>query len=367
MRIYCFYILILIIPFACSSPQKSFDKGNYEKAYKGALKEFKKGKRSRKAKTLMNKSFEELIKEKSNEAEKYLASDVIEDWEVAYREYDDLLDLYYDGKAYLDQSYVNRMQKMEDSTNELQSDIALNYHDLGQMSMHEYEDTYSKLAAQDAFRYFEKTKAYDADFEDIDMKLRDAYDKAVVVMLVEADAPFEVSYSWEIDQRFSDIENESRDFYLLRYERNLTSVDCVMEIDFASLDVSRRESSNSETFSREIEDGYDTKVDTSGNTTRIPRYRTIRGTVTTIAENLNYRWRVAVNIQGDREYCDFDNRYFDAEELIVNERYELSGDREAIPDRYKQRPDNRTVREDDVAEELIDELYRDIVRYYFGR
>jgi len=349
---------------ACSSPQKSFEKGNYEKAYKAVLKDLRKGKKNRKDKSILNKSFNELFKQKTIEAERYLSSNEIEDWEVAYGEYDELIDLYREGKGYLDNSYDSSMEGVIDEYEQLGQDIAINYFELGNMSMDGYYEGYNKSYAQDAFLFYEKTASYDLDYPAIDSLLDDSYKLAVVNILVEANAPFERSYEWEIDRRFSDIERESKGFYQITYERNLLNVDCALEMDFSSLDSYVREDRTREQFSEEIEDGYESRVDTSGKTTRIPIYRTVTGEVTTIREVLTFRWRVAVGVRGDRDYCDFRNRTFDAEENTSRERYELSGDRRAIPARYDRRQ-NDFEDEDDLVEDLIDQLYREISNYYF--
>ncbi len=360
----CLGIFLYVFISACSSPQKSFDKGDYEKAYKSALKNIKKGKKSRKDKVLLNKSFNELVKQKSNEAERYLRSNDLGDWEMAYLEYDDLLDLYYDGKVQLDNSHDARLAIIQREQDTLGVDIARNYYELGSMSMDGYYEEYNKAYAQDAFLYYEKTALYDADYPAIDSLREDAFDLAVVNVLVEVNAPFERIYEWEIDRRFSDIERESEGFYEISYERNLTNVDCTLEVDFSSIDSYASEDRSAQRFSEEIEDGYETRVDTSGNSTRVPLYRTVTGEVTTIREILTYRWRVAVSVFGSRDFCDFRNRNFETQEETFRERYEISGDRRAIPSGYESSRGDFDD-EDDIVDEMIDDLYREISNYYF--
>ena len=89
---------------------------------------------------------------------------------------------------------------------------------------------------------------------------------------MDVDAPFEVSYKWEIDRKFSDLEREGRDFQEVVYERNIVNADCTLEMDFSSLDRNRSESRSSRSYSERIQDGYNTEVDTSGNRIQVPRY-----------------------------------------------------------------------------------------------
>ena len=69
---------------ACSSPQKSFEKGNYEKAFNGALSDLDKRNNSRQNKVLLNKSFEELLYENSRANYKLIQSGFVEDLEKVY-------------------------------------------------------------------------------------------------------------------------------------------------------------------------------------------------------------------------------------------------------------------------------------------
>ena len=357
-------LLTFVLVLSCASPQKSFDKGNYEKAYKQAVKNVAKGSNKRKDRTLLNKSFNEILKEKSDNIDRYASSNVIEDWEEAYKEYESLIDLYYDGKRYLDKEYVTLMGQKETEQQQLQNDIAQNYLELGHMKMDQYESNGNKRFAQEAHEYYTRTQYYDPYNDTIDALLVSSYESAIVNVYVEAESIWEMSYSWIIDRKFSELERESEGFYVVSFEKNQDIADCSLLIEFSSLDEDRSERRNTERFSREIEDGFETRQDTSGNTIQVPKYTTVTGEVTTITEIYEYEWRARVNSYGSEQYCDFRSRSFDAEEEIVYEYYEVSGDNRAIPDNYSNTSFSQRDL-DDIVEELLDELYSDIENYYF--
>lgn len=358
-----FFLLFLFL-MSCASPQKSFNKGDYAKAYKSALKNLKKGKKNRKDKTILNKSFQQIYDEKQADIASLMGSSFIEDWELAYKEYGELIDYYDDGRQYLDDKYSIKMKFVDEDSKKLGDDIALSYYELGLDQMALFRESNNKLHAQDANVYFQKVVAYGGAQADLDALLQVSYEQGIVQILVEAYAPFEQRYNWEIDRQFSDIERESSGFYVYSYERVLTEPDCSMQIDLSSIDRRVDEDRNFQTFTEQIQDGYDSRTDTSGVTTRVPRYIDVQGQVTTISENITYRWRAAVSFRGNREYCDFRSRNFEAEEIVRNERYELSGDQRAIPDRYN-RDNYSSEDQDDIVDELLDDLYRDIRRSYF--
>jgi len=365
MKNYIFYFLVLILPLACSSPQKSFEKGNYEDAYKGTLKEYKKGNRSRHSKEIMNSSFDELIKETNNTAERTLRSDIIEDWEEAYTSYSKLVDLYYDGKGYIDNAFDGPLSAIEQERDALGIDIGAGFFELGQNAMGDYGRNYNKVFAQNAFGFYDKAQLYDATIPDIQLLKEEALSLAIVKVLVEADSPFEYTYLREIDRVFSDVERESEGFYQIYYERNEPNSDCVLELDFSRIDINSRSTSTTEEFSEEISDGYETQVDTSGRSVRVEKFITVSCTVTTISENIAYSWRAAASTKSDRNYCNFRNQFFDARETLTNETYQITGDRRALPSRYEQGASNDNRRREDVIEDMIEDIYDDFVRYYF--
>ena len=357
------FITILLVS-SCSSPQKSFSKGNYEKAYKLALKDIKKGDKSRKGITLLNNSFNEILKEKSNTIDRYMASNIMEDWEEASTEYAKLIDIYYDGRQYLDEDYDDIMGKIEGDASDLKDDLAINFEELGDDRLDDYFATSNKVFAQEAHEFYKKTQYYNPKFEDIDELLLISYENAIVHVYVEAESTWDFSLNWEIDSQFSNLERRSSVYYQVSYERNQGLANCFLSIEFAGIDDTRSERRSTERYSQEIEDGYETRQDTSGNTIQIPKYITVTGEVTTIREIYSYRWRVRVEADGPRAYCDFNSKSFDVDREVVVESYETSGDSRAIPGSFTNDTFDRSD-EEDVLEDLLDELYNEIESYYF--
>ena len=358
-----FFLLICVSYFSCSSPQKSFDKGNYEQAFSSALKNLNKGKSDRKDKTILNKAFEKLYNEKLTEAQSFLRSDVLEDWEEAHELHEEIIELYNDGSKYLSSDFDAGLEKVHNNQDQLGTDLAEGFHNLGQESMLAFNESGNKLAAQDAHYFYERTQYYDPNFTDIDEAIDKALLEGTILVLIEADAPFEFSYEWEIDREFDDIERQSSQYVDIKYNKLVSDPDCVLEINFGRLDRDTRQSTRTDRFTEEIEDGFETSIDTSGREIRVPRYRTIEGSVTTITEEIRYEWDMSVRPSGIREYCNFRQRIFSADERIQIERYELSGDRDAIPSRFRE--EDVSIDEDDIVEELIEDLYDEFRRYYF--
>jgi len=349
---------------SCSSPQKSFDKGNYDKAYAQALKNLQKGSKDRKDRSVLNSSFEEILADKIELIASYNSSDIIEVWEEALVAYDDIIEYADEGHVYLSDDLTDKVREMKSDRDQLRYDIAENYYQLANDAYAAYEDNEDKLDAQDSYTFYDISLQYGSDHDDISSKMDQAYEWGKFKVYVEAKQSFGFSYDWDIDREFSQVERRSRGFAEVSYEKNKYDADCILEVSISD-DINVRESTSTDRFSEEIEDGYDTEVDTSGNTVRIPRTITVTGRVQTITQVITFECDARVRVSGDSQICTYNNRSFDAEERVTYERYEWDGDERAIPDRYKSTFRNDPPDEEEIMEDLIEELYDDFVRYYF--
>ena len=349
---------------SCASPQKSFKKGKYEKAYQSALKSLKKGQKDRKLKSVLNNSFDKLYEKHTIEAEKLATRNFIEDWEGANGHLDKLIGYYYDGKAYLDPEFDEPMEFVMNDADTLKANLAGGYFDLGDDRLKEYDRTQNKFSAQDAHQFFTKSVYYGYK-PNIDTLIERALEASIIYMTIEAYAPYDRRFEWDINRRFDDLESESDGYLTIRYGDFSNNADCNMEIEFSNLRRYVNEDYSTRQFSERIEDGYETRTDTSGKTTRVPIYRDVTGEVTIIREEYTFEWGARVRSYGDSRYCDYNDRRFEEEEKVTRERYQTSGDDRAIPSQYKNDRE-QPIDEDDIAEDLIDDIYREIRRYYFN-
>jgi len=355
---------IFFLLLSCASPQKSFNKGDYDKAYKLALKNMKKGKKSRKDQTILKKSFNEIMKRQQAVYADYNDSDIIEDWEKAYHSYDDLLEKYDEGKAYLDNDIDMTMVQIEQDLEQLGRDIADNYYSLGEMRIEAFEETKDKLEAQEAYHLYRKSEDYGKDDAELEDKIDYALEQGMLIVLVIAEERWGGRFAYDIDREFRQVEREGRDFTEVIYERNNLDADCTLEVEFSDIDRRVRDSRDTRSFSEQIQDGTESRQDTSGNTIQVPRYITVSADVTITREEVTFRWQARARAYGDRRYCDYRDRTFTAEESLVNELYDIRGDTRAVPSEFRNsRYDNR--REEDLIDDLIEEIYRDFERAYF--
>ena len=357
-------MVVLLLFMSCSSPQKSFDKGDYEKAFSTALKNIQKGKNNRKDKQYLDRSFGEILKQRQASFAQLHDSSFIEDWEAAHQEYEDLLSMYDEGRFYLGE-YSIQMETVAADQQRLEDEIGLNYFDMGETAFESYEEDNDKLHAQEAFLFYTKAREYGHVNADLPAKMQQAEEGGIIKVLVSADQRWGYS-GWDIDREFDDIERESGGFVEVFYKRNQLEADCHLEVLIDEMDRNVRQSSSRERFSERIQTGTETQRDTSGNSTTVPVYETVTADVDVIREEVEYRLDARVRVDGDRRYCDYRDRTLYSDDRITIESYNIQGDRRAVPDAYlRAQNNNERIDEGEVYEELVEDIFDDFRRTYF--
>ncbi|NNE26915.1 MAG: hypothetical protein HKN09_08730 [Saprospiraceae bacterium] len=359
------FIYSTLCCIACSSPQKSFEKGNYERAFNGALTELDKKDNSRQNKVLLNKSFEELIYHNEKENYKLVQSGLIENLEVVHANNLDIIDKYHNAKRYLNPVYDTIASDFVNRNDLLRENIALAYWDEGNTLMDVYNSTGDKFKAQDA--NFNYTKAYDYNigYEAIDSLLDVSFAAGLIHVLVETNV-WDMNYSWRVDNTFKNLIHLSRGFNQVHYENMISIADCRIDVSFNNIEVIENTTRETQQFTREIEDGYTTKVDSSGNTHRILNYITVRGEGVKEITTWTYNWRVRSTVRQLSPFCQMNNRHFDERGEIRHVRYDVTGDVRAVPEEYQNVTFfNRSTEEEKLINRMIDDIYDDFVQYYF--
>jgi len=368
MKFKLFFFTILVIVISCASPLHSYKKGNYEKAFSSALKKIKSGKKERQLKSILNKSFEKLIEEDELSYNDLMLSDMLEDWEEAYTGRDKLIQMYDEGERYLDNDYDKPIQKARKDNVELEHNIVHNYIDLGDMNMEVYTESGDKYAAQEAYYAYRSARnyGYSDRIEGLELRQDEALIGGTIIIVIDVDT-WASEYSWKIENRFNNIENYSKLFQEILHNEYVTNADCRIEIEFSILNITSNEQRNNQTYNDEIQDGYTTVVDTSGNSTNEPKYIQVSGQVTTIEETRTYSWDIRVDVDRGSSYCKFSDRSYNVSDQVVISQYEISGDERAIPsqDRNQRATEFSYSDEDRLVEALIERAYDNIVSDYF--
>jgi len=351
---------ISLLAVSCYGPKKLYEKGKYGKAFDKALSDVKKGK-DRKMKTLLNKAFAKLIDQKRDDIIDLGARYDLDDAEHNLRKYEDVDERFDKGEAYLTDDNVTRYQGLRAEKEMLVERVFNDGVDL----MENFATSQRKIDAQEAYHHFILVDKYcDVDYENIDLLLRDALEGGTVVYNVSSDPGFDFTYRWEIDRRFDDLEG-TQGFRRITYDAFSNQGDCLVELDFSDLDVDVQEQSSSQSYSKEIQDGYTTKVDTSGREIKVPNYVNVTGSVETIKLIKTVSWRMQLDVRSMTGDCDLREERWSRYVTDQVEQYELRGDDRAIPSQFKQRQSGELEDTDDMVDDLLDDLYREVYNYIY--
>ncbi len=358
-------LLALLVLSACSTPQKSFEKRNYDRAFDLALAQLNRSKSVKENTAILRKSLNELIKEGLTEAGQLKRNDSLKDNDRALVTYEKLQDKISDAEPYLGNEFTSQLEQLQDYALEVQEELYQNYLQQGLDKLDEAVQTEQKQLAQDAYREFEAAKSYTFDNFEADSLMDIALEEGKMYYYVETDAPFELMEEWEIDRQFDDVEWLSGGFQQIYYETNRDQADCILEVTFGSIDFDIDEASSSQSFQKQVIDGYNTVTDTSGQTHQEPIYRDIEGTVVKKIRTKTGSWKAEISVFSGTPNCTLSGTTLWAETESEITEYELQGNTDAIPSEYKGGMTPSFEDEDDMIEEMIEDLYRRFVNHYF--
>ena len=365
------YSMLLLLSFgivlSCGSPSKLLTSGKYDKAFEKALSGLEKGKNKRENKSVLLKAFNESIKDTEEEVEILLVNPDIKYAVKAYNEYEQLNEQYQSGREWLSTDYGNKMTDINADQESVRLNIVDSYWAYSQEDIDNFESTDRKIYAQSAFENLEKFEQYGGESTDLKTLKERMYEAGIVKVNVVAEQRWSFSNDWDIDNTFDNLERASTGWFDITYDGIGQDYDCLMQISLSDIDYDVRQNRNTQQFSEQIQDGYTTQIDTSGNTIQIPKYVTVNGTVITYQTRVTGEWRAQVEWQSRNGECDFRDQRFSADEFEDCEYYETSGDQRAIPSQFRNQSafrDDCDV-EEELRDELLDDLYNDIRREYF--
>lgn len=363
-------ILFLLLPLflaTCTSPREAFENQDYEKAYRLALASLNKGKGGKEERSVLKRSLKNILELEGAESRRLAGSERPESWEEALEINYRLQERVREASAFLpDKAFEKESKTLLQQAEGLGKQLYGHFFAEGREGLSRATATGLKEYARLAHGAFTKARQYaETPSPALDSLIQEAYKKGVAYYWVKIDMPFDVIYSWEADQVFSDLEDQSGDFLRVSFNEPISNADCIMEIRFSSLDTDIREEVGDEDFNREVIVDYETVTDTAGNETRTPVYGTVEGNVLIITRTKTVEWEAEAAIDALTPNCNLSSQGFSATTRSIAREVRTSGDERAIPEEYLDAPQEGFREEDDMVEDLLEDLYEQVVRAYF--
>ncbi|MCB0582248.1 MAG: hypothetical protein KDD10_23415 [Phaeodactylibacter sp.] len=350
---------------ACSSPQNALENQDYDKAFKLALAGLNKGKDEKANRTILQQSLERIIEQQAAVRQRLSGSDSPESWKEGLNLAYGLQSKVKEARAFLPGAFEREAQALPQQARWFRTRLYNHYFQEGQDNLARSDSTGRKAYAQWAYGDFSKAREYDeAPSARLDSLIRTAYNKGIVYYQVDIDAPFN-PHTWEINRIFSELEDMSGGFLRVSVDKPFKNPDCAIEIRLGPIEIDIDEELGEEDFNKEVILEYKTVTDSVGNESKVPVYGTAEGAVTTIIKTKTVAWEADVNIEARTPDCELSGGNFEASTAATIREIHVSGDERAIPEKYLNAPAEEFIEEDDMAEQVLRDLYEQVIRAYF--
>lgn len=180
-----FKTLLFIWLFGCTSPQKHFDRGAYDKAFYSAINDLKKNPDNAKAQALLPEAFNQYvgaINDQLADQRNHNAGP-----EALYNSYSELQRIYEAVRSTPAAQKIITTRNYSSELAEAANNAAAYYYDKGEALMAAGD----RKSAQEAYTNFQKASSFSKNYREVNSRLKEAEDIAFVNVVVNT-----------IDQRF---------------------------------------------------------------------------------------------------------------------------------------------------------------------
>ena len=378
-KFYSTLVLVAILFTYCKSPAKLYDKGNYNDAMDAAIKKLQKNANDYESREVLKSSYKYAVEEHENQIRNLSNSSSETKYDQVFEHYVQLQNLYEKIRKY---PGIAQFLKPTDysSYEEASRDKAFEAHVVKADKWMEGED---RRSYKEAYYEFRKALRYKPDDFDVKKKLEDAYDAAVVnVMLVPMDVMNSNYYysnsSYQV-RNFQDAlirtlnYNSGNDF--VRYytewsaESKRIEPDEIVELRMGRMNIGQPYDQNS---SRQVSKEVVVKEKVYSKDSVVKEYAKVYATITTTKRTLVSDVDMYVTAREPRGKILWSDN-LRSEHQWKTEFANYTGDERALTESDKtllNKQDLKAPKEDDIRENLLHKLENDVtyrLRNYYNR
>lgn len=354
---YLLFILIITIA-SCKSAQEKYNDQNYKGAFDEALGDLKKGKDKSKNLTIIKKSLRQIVAQYKQLQTKLSNADIADKVPLADANID-LLDRMDKVSEFLVRDTFYRYSILQNENISLTNEVGNYFKNDAIDLIEESKSTKRKQPAQDGYYLVVKAEKYLGPKNELKNLKLEAEKYGTIVTNISVDYWMNDFDSWEVNNRFDDLENTSTLFEKTLYNKNITrnELDCDIEVEIQGINFRETNDSDYRNFTDKIIDRYEVKIDSNGNRTELPIYKEIQGRVEIISKKITASSNTSLDINRITSDCPYSSTYWTEDVNTIIEEYRLSGDQRAIPDQYKTNTNSTLKSRDRIAEELLEKIY----------
>lgn len=358
MRVYHILFLFFLLIVSCKSAQDKYNAQNYKGAFDEALSGLKKGKDKNKNLAIVKKSLKQIVIQYKNLQNKLNHALAVDKVALADANIDLLGRLDKSSEYIIVDSFYNYKILQNENTN-LTHEVGNFFKNEAIDLIEEAKSSRRKQAAQDGYYLIIKAEKYLGSKNELKNLKTEAEKLGTIVTNISVDYWLNDFDSWDVNNRFDDLENTSTLFEKTYYNKSLSrnELDCDIEVEIQSINFRETTDNNYRTFTDKIIDRYDVKIDSNGKRIEIPVYKEIQGKVEIISKTITAIANVTLDVNKITSDCPYTRNYWTEDVKTIVEEYRLSGDLRAIPDQYKNNSGSSPKSKDRLREDLLDEIY----------
>lgn len=361
MRFSQLLFTVFILFTACKSAQEKYNDQNYKGAFDEALSDLKKGKDKNKNLAIVKKSLKQIVGQYKSLQVKLTNAQVADKVPLADANIDLLSRLDRTSDYIIIDSFYNYKNLQNENAN-LTNEVGNYFKNDAIDLIEEARASRRKQPAQDGYYLIVKAEKYLGPKNELKNLKTEAEKFGTIVSNITVDYWLNDFNSWDVNNRFDDLENTSSLFEKTFYNKSITrnELDCDIEVEIQSINFRETTDRDFRTFTDKIIDRYDVKIDSNGKRIEIPVYKEIQGKVEILVKTITAVANVTLDVNKITSDCPYTRNYWTEDVKTTLEEYRLSGDQRAIPDQYKNSAGNSPKSKDRLKEDLLDEIYNKV-------
>jgi hypothetical protein len=378
-KFYSIIVSMTVLFISCKSPAKLYDKGNYNDAMDAAIKKLQKDPNDYESREVMKKSYKYAVEDREDQIRILANSSNETKYDQIFQQYDQLQNLYEKIRKY---PTISQFIKPTDYSSSVET-----YKDKAFVAHVEKADKWmggeDRRSYREAYYEFRKALHYKPDDFDAKKKLEDAYDAAVVkVMVVPIDAAngnyYYSNSSYQV-RNFQDAlirslnYNGSNEFVKYYTEWSTESKriqpDEVIEMRMGRMNIGQPYDQNS---TRQVSKEVVVKEKVYNKDSVVKEYAKVYANVTSTKRTLVSDVEMYVTAREPRGRILWSDN-LRSEHQWKTEFATYTGDERALSESDKtllNKKDFRTPNQDDITNDLMNKLQNDVVyrlRNYYNR
>lgn len=364
------FLMLTVLFQACRSPQKLYDKGNFEAAYKVSSKQLEKYKDVESNTRILENSLDKILKIQSAQKETLLRSEDFANRDKVIQINNELIDRIHWVRIFVPKVFAEELEQLEKENVEIKSGIKEDRLEIGKELLTEAQQADDKFKAREAWEQFKVAKSYHrGQDQELDSLITLSAEMAVLVYYVQANQRMAIGSRMELDEVFKNINSEGDQFTKILYKPNdpVELADCLIRVNVGNIKYQQSSSDATKDFTKTIVVGTESTTNDKGETVEVEVTEDITGTVVQTTSTLNAKSDVQIEIKAQNKNCKLSGENFSHEFQDVVENYSSKGDLRAIPDEYKNIRRGEHRKQEELSEIMTQRIYQEVVQRLFKK